>query len=218
MRSEPPQFIFIIDTEQYAGNFERPLCAYVTGKVGDCEVGHDMAEIAQRELPENARDWFEECVRYEPDDNGCSRPVKIIPTPGWFNTGSGCHFRDDTDPAVVRAAHLEAVRASEEPTLRVYEQRVAEGDATQQAGLDAVRERIARAERGEFSRYPAYQSVGILLDEEPPPQIAALMRERALEFATSWPARKKWNESITITGFRLVRVTVAHEIVWAVAV
>lgn len=213
MRSAPPTFTFIIDTEQYAGGFERPLCAYVTGQIGECGVGQDMAEIAQRELPEDARAWFEECVRHEPDDNGCSRPVEIVPTPGWFNSGPGCHFRDGTDLAVVRAANLEAVRASEKSTLRAYEKWVAEGDATQQAGLNAVRERIARAERGEFDRYPAYLSVGILLDEEPPPQIADLMRERALKFAALWPTRR---ESIVITGFRLVRTTVVHEVVWAV--
>jgi hypothetical protein len=34
-------YVFIIDTEQYAGNFEREMCAYCTGILGDCEVGED---------------------------------------------------------------------------------------------------------------------------------------------------------------------------------
>ena len=36
--------MIIIDTDTYAGNFERELCAYVTGIVRDCEVGIEIAE------------------------------------------------------------------------------------------------------------------------------------------------------------------------------
>ncbi|KKK83825.1 hypothetical protein LCGC14_2789530, partial [marine sediment metagenome] len=32
-------WIFIIDTDSYAGNFEREMCAYITGRVGECGVG-----------------------------------------------------------------------------------------------------------------------------------------------------------------------------------
>lgn len=31
----------IIETDSYAGNFEREMCAYVVGHIGDCEVGED---------------------------------------------------------------------------------------------------------------------------------------------------------------------------------
>lgn len=37
-------FVFIIDTDTYAGNFERQLCAYVTGHVGDCGVGREVVD------------------------------------------------------------------------------------------------------------------------------------------------------------------------------
>jgi len=33
------KYIFIVDTEKYAGDFERQLTAYCTGQVGDCGVG-----------------------------------------------------------------------------------------------------------------------------------------------------------------------------------
>lgn len=39
------KYIFIIDTDSYAGNFERELTAYITGVVGGCEVGDDFAKI-----------------------------------------------------------------------------------------------------------------------------------------------------------------------------
>ena len=34
-RGEPDHFLLVIDTNSYAGNFERQLCAYVTGQIGD---------------------------------------------------------------------------------------------------------------------------------------------------------------------------------------
>lgn len=37
-------YIFIIDTDEYSGNFERDLCGYITGCVGDCEVGQEYAD------------------------------------------------------------------------------------------------------------------------------------------------------------------------------
>jgi len=37
-------YIFVIDTDYYAGNFERNLCAYATGYVGECGVGRQMAQ------------------------------------------------------------------------------------------------------------------------------------------------------------------------------
>lgn len=35
---------FIIDTDSYSGNFEREMCAYITGHIGDCLVGFEEAE------------------------------------------------------------------------------------------------------------------------------------------------------------------------------
>jgi len=40
---------FIIDTDQYAGNFEREMCAYLTGTVGECGVGDEFAELFSKE-------------------------------------------------------------------------------------------------------------------------------------------------------------------------
>ena len=32
----------VVKTNSYAGDFEREYCAYVTGQVGECEVGWEM--------------------------------------------------------------------------------------------------------------------------------------------------------------------------------
>ena len=40
----------IVDTENYAGNFERELVAYATGCYGDCGVGDGEAEDAREDM------------------------------------------------------------------------------------------------------------------------------------------------------------------------
>ncbi len=42
-REEPDHYLFVIDTDTYAGSFEREICAYVTGQIGECEVGKEEA-------------------------------------------------------------------------------------------------------------------------------------------------------------------------------
>jgi hypothetical protein len=37
-------YSIVIKTNQYAGNFERELCAHLTGIVGECEVGHEYVD------------------------------------------------------------------------------------------------------------------------------------------------------------------------------
>jgi hypothetical protein len=93
-RKEKVLCIFVIDTDSYAGNFEREMTAYMTGRIGDCEVGDDNAKIFYEELglhePGNW-DW-NEVSRYEdlknpfdfivdePDDHGTLRPTSIYPS------------------------------------------------------------------------------------------------------------------------------------------
>lgn len=85
-------FAFIIDTDSYAGNFERELCAYITGHIGDCGVG----EVNAARFKDEVGEPFEN-VTVEADDHGCCRPVTICPTPGWFNDGMGSHYEEGVD-------------------------------------------------------------------------------------------------------------------------
>lgn len=147
--------MFIVDTEQYAGNFERELTAWITGAVGECEVGREFANIAEKELPLDTRKWFEMNVTNCPDDRGCYRPTSLWETPGWYNNGSGKEFK---------------VEPGENPPKKGY---------------------------------PAYLSVAIFLDEEPPPEIVEVMKERARSF-NQRPGRREWDRDITVTGFRLI--------------
>lgn len=66
--------IFVIDTNYYAGNFERESCAYITGIIGECEVGDDYA----KEYTESVD--FEKITEQVADEHGCCRPVSIYPS------------------------------------------------------------------------------------------------------------------------------------------
>ena len=69
---------FVIDTTQYAGNFEREMCAYITGAVGECGVGDAAAARFMEDYPEESPlgvSGDENLIARKPDDNGCWRPV-----------------------------------------------------------------------------------------------------------------------------------------------
>jgi hypothetical protein len=89
----------IIDTEQYAGNFEREMVAFITAQTGDCGVGKESQALAEEELPEEALEWFESNVMMMADEHGCFRPASIAPTPGWYNDGHGKHYPDSEKAA-----------------------------------------------------------------------------------------------------------------------
>ena len=81
---------FVIDTNSYAGNFERELCSYVTGQYGDCNVGKDIAEYVKNNKDVEAIRKF---IGEESDKYNCYRPAKIYPTPNIYNNGFGFHYK-----------------------------------------------------------------------------------------------------------------------------
>jgi len=162
------KYYFVVDTDEYSGNFERELCAYITAQTGECGVGSDIADFAYNESKKEV-DIFFNLVETEPDEDGCWRPVKIYPTPGWYNDGMGKHYK-------------------------------------------------ANNWKEGKPKYPAYQSVAILLRERPTQQVIDLMKNRAEKYAEI--SRSETTESIggyksnkfNITGFRLVeKETVTKE-------
>lgn len=80
-------WVFVVDTDTYAGNFARPMVAYMTGAVGECGVGEDEAAL----VPLDIAARFEERMLGARDEHGVSRPASIWPTPGWSNDGHGKH-------------------------------------------------------------------------------------------------------------------------------
>lgn len=89
------QHVFIVDTDEYSGNFERELCAYMTCTIGECGVGSEVAQAAAQSGAKDYSDFMEQV----PDENGCHRPVAIWTTPGWINDGAGNHRPEDMEDA-----------------------------------------------------------------------------------------------------------------------
>lgn len=87
---KPNHYIFVIDTDSYSGNFEREMCAYMTGQIGDCEVGKQLAEEATIEILEIVKK-LERIIDKMPDEHGCYRPVEIWPNERYGNDGHGNH-------------------------------------------------------------------------------------------------------------------------------
>lgn len=61
-----------IDTDAYSGNFEREMCAYITGFVGECGVGEEFLEYFPFEGDR---------VLWVADVHGCARPCTIFQDP-----------------------------------------------------------------------------------------------------------------------------------------
>ena len=111
--------IVVIDTDSYAGNFEREMCAYITGQIGECCVGDKKATLAAEDLAgvtifngeeqERILDYFECVVEQESDDNGCYRPVAI-----WNDLNNGYNslaiFFNEIPPDEVLAIMLERAK------------------------------------------------------------------------------------------------------------
>lgn len=87
----PVPYVFVVDTNSYAGNFERELVAYMTGARGDCRVGKTEAKYYEEDMGELGVALTAKLGQY-PDDNECYRPATIWPTPNRYNDGDGNHF------------------------------------------------------------------------------------------------------------------------------
>ena len=82
--------VFVIDTDQYAGNFEREMCAHVTGRIGECEVGEEYVDDEIRDLFDNVIDM--------PDDSDCYRPTTCFLSKDGKSNNSVAIFFDKNEP------------------------------------------------------------------------------------------------------------------------
>ena len=209
MVSSNDSFIFVIDTKEYSGNFERELCAFVTGCVGECGVGDNCA--AEYLKAHKQLDFIDSV----PDDNGCYRPCSIIETPGVYNNGYGFHYTDGQEKearisyeASLKEHHLNGMS-------RAYLKRWESGDQAdlKRVGwtLEALEkcckeddDKYEKALSDPLPKYPAYQSVSIFLTRKPTDDEIAFMKSRCEKFNDRECKSEFRNSTITITGYRLI--------------
>jgi hypothetical protein len=194
-------FTLILDTDHYAGNFERETTAYATGTVGDCGVGEELAkEFHAMGVDQALLDEIEDKMHYESDEHGCNRPCAIQTTPGWVNDGNGQHYRQDKSvppsPEQIekyrdhmrkyKLPHLESARKS---TATGY------GGWTQE-GLDREEKAFQDIDTSMPRWFPAYNSVGIFFSEKPSDEALKLVVTRAKEYLT--------RKGVALEGVRLI--------------
>lgn len=194
-------YIFCIDTDQYAGNFERPMCAFMTGMIGECEVGAEEANLYE----EDGLEQLDTLVVAEPDDHGCHRPVAIQPTPGWFNAGGESH-RDGTTDDVLRRAVIKSLAEQADLNRKVYADK--NYGETRALEYDRKIEELNNGAPLTGYIFPhAYNSVGIFMHRVPTAKEVALLKGRAHIYAKSPTSHgsTEWVDPFNIEGFRLVR-------------
>lgn len=214
----PKHKAIVIDTEQYAGNFEREMCSYLTGQYGDCGVGKDIAEAVSNEIVHLG--WWNRYSAQEANECGIERPVSIWPTPGWFNNGMGGEYRDVPEE-YERAQNdrIASVIKYQAPQIKAAQERLDTGTfESERLGAwtkEACERKIAdceatvqRAIKQGLERHPAFLSVAIFVKEFPPLAVLDEMNRRVSEFAdrlaTSAGYRSDYGEELVVTGVRLV--------------
>ena len=91
-------WVFVIDTDQYAGNFEREMCAYCTGTIGQCGVGEEIANLFEEDFELEDDKYGEDNPFIDYVDNwvmgedGCGRPTSIWGGPADNNCNSVAIF------------------------------------------------------------------------------------------------------------------------------
>jgi hypothetical protein len=183
---------FVVDTDTYAGNFERSLLAYVTGQKQDNfhDFDEKTAERVQDELPPDVSAHFENNIGWgldDLDDAPMMSRVTVHPTPGWFNHGMGGHYKD----------------GQEAEAFEHYKQAIADYEKAH-PGCDLHASPT-------LNKCPAYQSVAIFINEVPPPEILSLMKERATAFCKDHlDIMGDKAPPIEILGFRFVEQHVTY--------
>lgn len=199
-------YIFCVDTNKYAGNFERQMCAYMTGLYGDCGVGKEHAQMYE----EDCLVPLDGLITSKPDEHGTYRPCSIFPTPGWFNTGLGDYYREaDFNPLkALDDYNLSVEKEAKRKELITWQGKDKEYSI---AEANRYREKQKISSPDFLRRYPAYNSVGIYMSKKPTDYDVIFLKARAKKF-TTLKGDKPWEDytSITIEGFRLLTSETIH--------
>lgn len=139
----------VIDTEQYAGNFERALTAACTG-VTDETCNDADALAAAYDGPD-----FGDVVGGTMDDHGNWRRCEIWPTPGWGNNGNGEHYRVTPE----RPAKWPAYMSVRIPLLRALKRKELDGIIARARSLAAT----GGPERNGYQMTPPFTVTGFRL-------------------------------------------------------
>lgn len=188
--SKTTEFRIIIDTNSYAGNFEREMCAYLTGQVGDCKVGEEIAEEVKEDGSLVHQEWWEKHV-IQKEDEGCFRPVEIYSNPKYFNNGRGRSFpMSDTEKlAEVKSESLSSIKKTYANLKKPLEKQIIDNAFGSEKEKKECEKQILNFDKQSFdlsknwTPCPAYHSVCIFVDEKPPKAVLDELKKRVHQFA-----------------------------------
>lgn len=205
---------FVIDTNEYAGNFERRMCAHITGRIGECEVGGEF-------VVDSVMDLFSNVIDVE--DEGCSRPCSIYPTSGRYNNGMGFNYSIGEEEQAIS----ELIRNTENyynPLIELkesYKPRLLNGEVISNWTIEAcdreiknhkeIIEKARNTTKETLGKHSSYESVIIYFNSKPTEEQISLMKERAYTFNETnnkLNEDKTWRQTnhVEIKGFRLLEV------------
>ena len=129
----------VIDTDKYAGNFDRDLTAYCTRIIGECGRGDDLAQ-------KYSGMYFENVLRQVTDEHGCRRPCAIHWTPDLYNDGLGGVYREGEEKSATETYKkscekhgIEFKKLGRYPAMRSVE--IFFRDEPENSQLEAIREK-----------------------------------------------------------------------------
>lgn len=175
------QVMLVIDTNTYAGNFERELCAWLTAQ-DSLGFAAALAERAREELPPELVQWCDENIRRREDNRGNARPVSIRPTPGWFthHLDVARAYQDGHDPKKVRKDFERKAQKRADRMRGVYED--------PEVGEREAEEFLQWHLKEGPGQFPAFLSAEIYLADRPPKEFLPIWKERAHQFFKDFPA------------------------------
>lgn len=202
-------YIFIVDTDKYAGNFDRELVAYMTGQKSDYDnVGEEAARdfylrhgvdgwMAVDGENYHARHPFDFVIE-QPDENGIKRPSAVWVTPGWFNNGFA-DFRDGYEFVAKEHRRVKCLEMAEQ-RRGVHQQDHARNEQKWRAAAEEPMIKI-----------PCCMSVAIFMDRAPTDQEIEFLKMRSVKYHSWLITGNTWSSAkdFKITGYRLIeRMTI----------
>ena len=203
---------FIIDTDGYAGNFEREMCAYLTGEIGECGVGDKSID------DEEDYSIFADALVRVQDDHHCQRPVSIYPTPGFYNNGMGFEYKEGQEKEAIDAL-IKSTKDYYTPLINTAErhkEKALKGEQVFSWDVEACDKAIKSYQKNisdamkttekTLGKYPSYQSVCIFFGKKPTTEQIDFMKRKAQVFFSK--AMRRFNREknqAKILGFRLTQ-------------
>lgn len=193
-RKKAIQYGIIIDTDMYAGNFERDLTAYCTGTVGECGVGDDYAELFKEDnISKELIKEIQDKIDHVADEHGCYRPCEIYPSIHTVNNGLGFSYNPNDELACLEAM-VKNVLSDVKDKMEWSERKIQyvrdkAANWTYEAAhretinsLKAINQNITGLLKNGPAKYPSYESVIIYFSEPISNDLLELIKTRAIKF------------------------------------